>query len=297
MTIAACRRWLVAALLPFATAAQAEPAPLRLATYAYPAYDRQQALAPLARLIERASGRPVVVALFASPDALADATRRGDVDVAVTNLAAFIQIAALPGARAIAVPKPPAATLERYRGVLLVRRDAGAARLADLRVLAPRLRYAEVLPGSTSGALVQAEALREAGIETARFRRTDHAGTHDAALARLLDGEAEVAAMAEGPWLALQATRPDAAATLVPLWRSSPLPPGPVVCMADPTVPCARIARAMLRPGDASRTAAAALARGWSETAGARAFGRYDAARYAAFVALPRQPGAARRTG
>lgn len=270
-----------------ATGARAAPAPqpLRLATYAYPAFDRRAALAPLAGLVAHAAGRPVVVTLYPDPDALAAAVRAGQADLAVTNLAAFTQVAGLPGARAIAVLAPPAATLERYRGVLLVRRDTGPASLAALRPLAGQLHYAEVLPGSTSGALVQAEALRIAGIRRGAFRSLTHAGTHEAALASLIDGTAGLAALAEGPWLALQARSPEIASGLVPLWRSAPLPPGPIVCMASPRVPCQRIAGALLASRPASRAAAKMLARGWSETAGADRFIRVRPARYAPFMA------------
>ena len=272
-----------------ATAATAGPAqpPLRLATYAYPAFDRRAALASLASLVEARTGRPVTVQLLPTPDALATAVRRGDVDLAVTNLAVFTQVARLPAARAIVVLAPPPATLERYRGVLLARRAGGPTTLADLRRMAPSLHYIEVLPGSTSGAMVQAKALREAGIAANRFRETSPAGTHDAALAAVIDGTADVAALAEGPWLALLASAPERASRLVPLWRSAPLPPGPIVCIASASVQCRRIAAALLSHSKASEDAARMLARGWSETAGARRFIPVRTARYAAFIPPP----------
>lgn len=280
------RLCLFLALLGAATAASAHP-PLRLATYAYPAYDRRAAMAPLARLVERASGRPVIMALFSTPDALATAVRRGEVDLAVTNLAVFARIADLPEARAIAVLAPPPATLERYRGVLLARQDLPAT-LEGLQPVASQLRYVEVLPGSTSGALVQAAALRRAGIGAGQFRASTHAGTHEAALQQLIDDKADLAALAEGPWLALRAGSPRLAARLRPLWRSDPLPPGPVVCLNSAAVPCHRIARSLLANSAASRAAAIMLARGWHETGGARRFTRVRAQRYAPFMAAKR---------
>jgi ABC-type phosphate/phosphonate transport system substrate-binding protein len=282
MNINAC---LAAALLSSSTPAVAPAPPVRLATYAYPAYDRRAALAPLARLVERVSGRPVTILLYATPELLATAVQNGDTDLAVTNLAAFARVARLPGARAVAVLAPPPATQERYRGMLLAQRETGLATLADLGRMATRLRYVEVLPGSTSGALVQAEALRRAGTCRGAFRETGHAGTHEAALAALITGTADVAAVAEGPWLALQAQSPETASRLVPLWRSPPLPPGPILCMASATMNCGRIASALTADRPASHAAARMLARGWSETSGARSFVRVDARRYAPFIA------------
>lgn len=277
----------VAALALVATGAAARPAdpsPVRLATYAYPAFDRRLALAPLARLVEQASGRPVQVTLFPTPDALAAAVREGAVDLAVTNLAAYAQVARLPGADAIAVLAAPPATLDRYRGVLLARREGGPGTLAQLPALAPRLRLVEVLPGSTSGALVQADALRRVGLSRGGFLQASHAGTHEAALAQLTAGQADVAALAEAPWLALQAQAPADAARLTLLWRSDPLPPGPLLCMNGPELRCRRLAAALLANSAASRRAAEALARGWAETAGARRFIRVRPARYRAFL-------------
>lgn len=278
---------LATALLASSAPAASPPPPVRLATYAYPAFDRRAALAPLAQLVEQASGRRVMIQLFPTPDALAAALRGGHVDLAVTNLAAYAQVAHQPGARAIAVLAPPPATRERYRGVLLARRDTGPATLAQLRPMAARLRYIEVLPGSTSGAMVQADALRRAGIDHGIFRENGHAGTHEAALAALIDGTADVAALAEGPWLAMQAQSPELARRLVPLWRSAPLPPGPIICMASANMPCRRVAAALVADRPSSRAAARMLARGWSETTGAQSFIRVQASRYAAFIARP----------
>lgn len=273
---------LIAAALAASTAA-----PLRVATYAYPAYDRRQALAPLARLIEDETRRPVEVLLLASPDELAAALRAGKADVAMTNLASFIDASRSKAVRPIAMLAVPPKTLDGYRGVLLARRGAGVRTLGDLTTAAARLRYAEVLPGSTSGAMVQAEALRQAGGDRQGFAALDQAGTHDAALDRLLSDRSDVAALAEGPWRTLQTTRPAEAQELVQLWRSEPIPPGPVVCVQAPTTPCAKIAKRLLRRDPAPRAAAIDLAKGWSETAGATGFVPVQARIYQAFTARP----------
>lgn len=200
-----------------AVIAPSSPEPLHVATYAYPAYDRSQALAPLARLIEDTTGRSVEITLYETPEKLASAIREGRVDVAMTNLAAFIETSRDPAVRAIAVLSVPAETLERYRGVLLARREIGARAPADLRGIIGRLRYTEVLPGSTSGALVQAGAFRRARVDRAGFRSIEQAGTHDAALTRLLSSQTDVAALAETPWRMLQSARPDDSGRLIEL--------------------------------------------------------------------------------
>lgn len=270
-------------ILLAAALAATSATPLRLATYAYPAYDRREALAPLARLIEAETGRPVEISLLGSPEELATALRERRVDIAMTNLAAYLQAASEPAIRPIAMLDVPPQTLEGYRGVLLARRAAGLTTLADAGAQAPRLRYMEVLPGSTSGALVQAAALRGVASKQVRFRSVVQAGTHDKALAALLSDDGDVAALAEGHWRALQHSDPAGAARLVELWRSDPLPPGPIVCVQHARTPCDRIGARLLSGGAHMRTAAAALAKGWSETAGALSFTRVRPNTYRAF--------------
>ena len=264
--------------------AAASVAQLRVATYAYPAYDRKEALAPLADLIAKETGRPVEVVLVASPDELAAALRAGRVDVAMTNLASFVEASRDRAVRPIAVLSVPPSTLDGYRGVLLARREAGVRSLEELATAAGRLRYTEVLPGSTSGAMVQAAALRQAGGDRRGFASLEQAGTHEAALERLRAGRSDVAALAERPWRALQARQAAEAAALVQLWRSEPLPPGPIVCVHTASVPCGRIAKRLLRRDRATRVAAVNLAKGWSETAGATVFIRPEARTYRPFT-------------
>lgn len=256
------------ALLLAAQLTAAAP-PLKVATYAYPRYDRAAALKPMADQLGAALGRETQVVLLETPDALAEAIAAGEVDVAMTNLAAYLAVQADPKVQAVAVLDVPAATAGRYRGVLVARRGAGVATISDLPEKAPSLRYAEVLPGSTSGALVQAGALRQGGLAPSSFKEVRQAGTHEAALAALQAGDADLAAFAEEPWRKLKAESPQTAAGLVELWRSDPLPAGPVICVRAPTTPCDEIESVLL--GDAG-PAAAELAKGWSETEGAVRF-------------------------
>ena len=260
---------------------------LKVATYAYPKYDRAAALAPLGHILGAELGRPVEIVLYGSPDELRDAAAAGKVDIAMTNLGAFAGMAANPRLRSVAALDVPDATLQRYRGVLLARRDTGVLRVVDLPTRAPLLRYSEVLPGSTSGGLVQAGFLRRVGIERKTFASIRYAGTHEAALDDVVDGRADMAAMAEEAWHRIRADRPDIAASLIELWRSEPLPPGPVVCVESRSTPCARVGAALLREG--ASDAARALASGWSETVGATRFEAVDPAAYRSFIEDPRR--------
>lgn len=262
-------------------AAQAEPQAVTVATYDYPRFDRRVALEPLAALVERDSGRPARIVLLPTPEALAKALCAGEVDVAMTNLGAFVQLRDCPGVAPAAVLDSPAEVLDGYRGVLLARQGTELTSLAAVGRRAKGIRYSEVLPGSTSGALVQADALRSVRIARASFAAVRQAGTHEAALEDLLAGRADLAALAEEPWRKLSAADPAKAAQLRLLWRSDPLPPGPVVCRERPALDCRSLRAALLGP--AGEAVAPTLSAGWAETQGAVRFRGYDRADYRAF--------------
>lgn len=263
-------------------ASPAHPPPLVIGTYRYPRYDRAVALAPLAELAEKETGRPTQILLLDTPSALAEAVCRGEVHIAMTNLGSFVQMQDCPKVEAVAVLDTPVEILDRYRGVLLANNTAGVDSLATLAERGGTLRYSEVLPGSTSGALVQAEALRGVGITAAEFQTRRMAGTHEAALEDLLAGRSDLAALAEEPWRKLQADDPARASTIRQIWRSEPLPPGPVVCVQAKNLTCKAVQRALLKKS--ATGAAIALAAGWSETEGAIRFKRYRPVDYKAFV-------------
>jgi phosphonate transport system substrate-binding protein len=274
---------MIQALLCLLTQVVAGP-PVVVATYAYPAFDRAVALAPLAELVARTTERSVRIELFDTPDALSQAICEGHVDVAMTNLGSYVTMRDCDGVGAVAALDAPAEVLSRYRGVLVARADAGVADLADLPARMSALRYSEVMPGSTSGALVQVDALNALGVSPARFGSRRYAGTHDAALDDVLAGRADVAGMAENFWRGLQEKDPVRAASLRLLWRSEPLPPGPVICREADGVVCAKIREALLS-ADGSQVAVT-LAQGWAETEGAANFRAYDEAVYAPFKAM-----------
>lgn len=260
---------------------QIPPETLRVGTYHYPRFDRTVALRPLADLVERQTGRPVQVVLLDTPSRLSKALCDGEIDVAMTNLGGFVQVRDCPNVRPIAVLDTPPAVLERYRGILLVRRDTRAASLAALKRRTHKLTYGEVLPGSTSGALVQAAALHMVGISPSDFKDVLQSGTHEGALKALLERRADVVAMAEEPWRKLQVDDPVRASSLHVLWRSQPLPVGPVICRDSPALRCDGLTAALLGPAGAE--VATPLSSGWTETEGAIRFRSYNNAEYDPF--------------
>ena len=252
-------------LAPLALSA-AEPAPWVVATYAYPQRDRAAAIQPLADYLADRGGHPVQVRVLPSPTALVEALRNGEVDVAVPNLHGYLQ--ARPGSGgivALPVPDVPAAQADRYRAVILARPEIGSIEVLQRRAATVRL----VLVGrdSASGGFVPAGRLRALGLQPASdFASLDYAGSHAAALQALVDGRADVVALAADVY---DASRPDGVREL---WRSPPVPPGPLLCHAADTVPCKAIAGWLLQAHAHDPAVMAALRAGWPEFGDAERF-------------------------
>lgn len=279
-------RQLTALLLAlFMAGAATAGEPLVLGSYAYPALDRERALTPLAALVETTFGQPVDIRLYKDPDAIAAAVAAGEVDVAVLNLGAWLRAASTPDVQPLAVLLPAPEVADRYRAVLLAHPQTGFTHVEQVVSGSSGLRLAAVLPGSTSGGLVQLAALTDAGGAPPRWRSVAYAGSHEAALAMLVRGEADLATIAESPWRAWLAANPAPADRPRQIWRSEPLPPGPVVCRQSARIACPKLAVALTGDNPAARSAAQALATGWPELAGADRFLAYDAARYAGLIA------------
>ncbi len=265
--------------------AAASEAPLVLGSYSYPTLDRTGALMPLAGVVETIAGQPVEIRLYKDPDAIADALAAGEVDVAVLNLGAWLRAAHAPGLVPLATLVPSPEVQDRYRAVLLARQGSGLSQIGDIAGAGPGLRLAAVLRGSTSGGLVQIAALTTAGGGLPARLTVTYAGSHEAALAMLVDGHADLAALAETPWRTWLAAGNDATPKPVEVWRSEPLPSGPVVCRVLSRINCERLAAVLVGENPASEAAAQGIARGWPELAGAERFVAYDGARYAALIA------------
>ncbi|MGJ4802616.1 phosphate/phosphite/phosphonate ABC transporter substrate-binding protein [Luteimonas sp. SDU82] len=260
MRLRSCLLSCLLALAPGA-ALPVEPPPLVVGSYEYPGRGRAAAIAPLAEFLARRSGRAVQLRLWPSPSALVAGFRAGEADVIVPNLHAFLQ--ARGQAAVLPVPDVPLAQADRYRSVL-VGRDV--TRLEDLARRAKGLRLALVSTDSATGGFVPLARLRALGLEQDRFAAVVHAGSHEAVLARLREGEADVAGLAADIY---DASPPDG---VHELWRSDPLPPGPLLCRRTAGLPCNDIAAWLLGAHVDAPEVMRALRAGWPEFGEAERF-------------------------
>lgn len=254
--------------------------PWVVATYAYPERDRAAAIQPLADYLAKRGRHPVQVKLFPSPTALVQAIREGQVDVAVPNLHGYLQARRdVPQVTTLPVPQVPALQADHYRAVLVAR---DVASFEELKTQAGHLQLALVGLDSASGGFVPVQYLRSQGLDPAKaFASVVHSGSHAAALQAVAEGRADVAALAGDVY---DASRPDG---VHELWRSDPIPPGPLLCRATTEVPCQAIAAWLLDAHREDPAVMVALRAGWPEFGDATVFVPADVARLSE-AALPR---------
>jgi len=238
----------------------AGPAPLVVATYAYPQRDRAAAIQPLADYLGRRLGRDVDVRVVASPTVLIAGLAADEIDVAVPNLHGYLQALKLPGGSVATLPVPdvPPAQAQRYRAVVVARVPLTGGTLAKE---AARLRLVLVGPDSASGGFVPRGYLADVGIARpeATFASVDHAGSHAASLAWLREGRADVAALAADVYDA------EPHAGLHEIWRSPVIPPGPLLCRPSADVDCTVIRDELLAAERRDPAVMAGLRMGWPE--------------------------------
>lgn len=265
----------VCLLIAFASPVFAEktaPPPWVVATYAYPERDRIAAIQPLADYLAKRGRHPVQVKLFPSPTALVQAMREGQVDIAVPNLHGYLQARRdIAQVTTLPVPQVPTLQADRYRAVLVAR---DVASFAEVKAKAGRLRLALVGRDSASGGFVPVRYLRSQTLDPAKaFASVTYSGSHAAALQAVVEGRADVAALAGDVY---DASRPDGVREL---WRSDPIPPGPLLCRATTDVPCQAMAARLLDAHREDPAVMTALRVGWPEFGDATMFVPADAAR------------------
>ena len=141
----------------------------------------------LEAMLERESGLRVEISIAPTPlDAIEAFGSRGD--VGLLNLFEYILARREYGVEA-ALRVLRAGRRDGYHGVLLVRSDGPIRTLADLS----RKRVAYVDPHSSSGFVFPAQRIAKAGV----WVIPTFTGSHEAALSRLLSGEADAAAVYE----------------------------------------------------------------------------------------------------
>ncbi|GAB3029105.1 PhnD/SsuA/transferrin family substrate-binding protein [Bowmanella dokdonensis] len=257
-----------------------------IATYAYAKVDRTAAIKPLADYLGTTLDRQTRLMLFDSPSDLINMIGQGKVDIAVPNLLGYLQAASLdlPVATA-AVPDVSPDTGNGYRSVLIASPKV-AGQQAWIRDT-HELRLALVWRDSTSGGLMPRRYLAELGFNNlaSAFARVIYSGSHDQALQAVLTGKTDLAGLASGVYDLALAADSSLTTRVQELWRSPPIPVGPVLCRLATEV-CDRVSAALLSKETLPPSVMEGLNRGWPEFGGTTQFKAVDAQTYQPFIEL-----------
>ncbi|MFT8775743.1 MAG: phosphate/phosphite/phosphonate ABC transporter substrate-binding protein [Gluconacetobacter liquefaciens] len=173
------------------------------------------------------SGRlhcPVHMMITVSYSAEIEAMRSGHAELGLFGPLGYVIAHKLAGAEAVAVLSTRLGGAGLYTASIVTRPATGIHDLAGLRGHS----FAFSDPGSTSGHLLPAAALKNAGIDPKQDLAARFAGTHTASFEAIRNGQVDAAELNSETIADAQAAGEYNAADYTVLWRSSPIPQGPI---------------------------------------------------------------------
>jgi phosphonate transport system substrate-binding protein len=199
---------------------------------------------PLAEWLSKSAGVPVRFTSLPHYGSVLDGLEAGRLDGAL--LGSFAAAVAIERMGAVPVARPVGLDgASTYRGVLFVRRDSGLTTAAQLR----GKRMVFVDRATTAGWVFPLAWLRERGVPSPEgfFSESWFAGSHDAAIAAVLDRKADVGAAKSNVLDEARAADPRVDRELLVLGSSPPYPSNAFVLRGDvdPAV-AARLREALL---------------------------------------------------
>lgn len=211
-----------------ADAADAPPCPAGGLTFAIEPYEPIATLEPVFRSIGQQLGQvlhcPVNVMITVSYSAEIEAMRSGHAELGLFGPLGYVMAHKMAGVDALAVLSTTGGKAGLYTASIVARAGSGIHDLAGLR--GHSFAYSD--PASTSGHLLPAAALRQAGIDPDHDMTVRYAGTHTAAFEAIRNGQVDGAELNSETVADAQAVGEYNPADYVVLWRSAPIPQGPI---------------------------------------------------------------------
>lgn len=187
--------------------------------------DWEPLLADLARVLNR----PVSVLSVTSYDALDQAIKRNQVDMAFLSGRMALDAVTLRGMTVVAqVTRHDG--LPGYRSLLLLRKGGSVTTLEDVLAQPERWRLARGEAKSVSGFIVpQLQLFMPAGIAMETRFKSEFVGTHQATALAVANGEADVATNNTADFERFRLQFPDESQRLIIVWQSDLIPHAQIV--------------------------------------------------------------------
>lgn len=261
---------LLAVLCVFATMASAQSSlnntrPLVIATYQYADNPRIKNIEPFAVHLAEAAGIKTTVKSYATVHALLEAMRKNETDVVFINTFGYLLLREItPNYEVSATLNLPNDAASVYRSVIVSPKENRLTSLQQATDHAADYFLVLVSPGSTSGNLLP--RLKLAALlpdEPERlFVEVQYAERHDAALRLALEEKFALASCGIDEYQKLGSDT----AKFDLLWKSEPIPLGPVVVRKDlPENLRISIQNALLELREQNPEALEAIKAGWTE--------------------------------
>ncbi|HEY4439997.1 MAG TPA: phosphate/phosphite/phosphonate ABC transporter substrate-binding protein [Candidatus Elarobacter sp.] len=184
---------------------------------------------PISEELGRRLGCPVALSISSSYTASIEAMRAKKLEVAGLGPLSYVLARKVAGAEAIVGQGHADGSAITYEATIITPKSTGISRLRD--VAGHTFAYSD--PASTSGHLMPAYALREAGIDPQTGVHAFFAGSHTASFEALRNHKVDAGEMNSGLIRVATASGQFNAADYVTLWRSGPLPPSPITVRGD----------------------------------------------------------------
>lgn len=246
-------------LTPWASFAE----PLRFGyTPVFPEAEMRAEFEPVNEYLSEAIGRSVTLFIAKSYGDLRAEMEAGRVDLG--SFSPFAYVDAARGAKITLIAQSILDNSAFYRGVIIVRRDRGIAKLADLE----GRRFAFVDAKSASGYVYPRAMLIEKGLDPAKFfREAVFGGNHGKVVAMVLRGEVDGGATYDGalPYAKGQGERVEDLAVIA---ETDPIPHDAITVRADLDPALAAKVQAALVAFAASEKGKAIIARSKKKLSG-----------------------------
>ncbi|GAB5381182.1 MAG: hypothetical protein Alis3KO_16350 [Aliiglaciecola sp.] len=251
-------------------------------TYAYPSIDREAAVKPLAELVANTFHLPTTIIVANTPSALARMVAQNEVQIAVPNLVGFALIAASkPDIYTLAVPDNTNST---YTSSIVAYQNEDAIYKSLSETITQTTKpIGMVWPDSASGAIVASAYLKEIfnKQQLTELANITYLQSHQNVLDALLKNTVDVGVLATKVF---NERHSEYQQSLVEIWRSPPIPYGPVVCKKYLESICSKIKNVLLDKNRNSRAVLEGLKQGWVEFESSTSFVTVEPKIYSAFI-------------
>ncbi|WP_435625556.1 phosphate/phosphite/phosphonate ABC transporter substrate-binding protein [Flagellimonas sp.] len=202
-----------------------------LATYTYSTNYRIANLKPLSLELGKLLVRPIEIKSYSDVPSFIQGIKSNEVDMALINTLGYLSLSLdNQHMEPVATLKIREEAVDNYKTVLLGN-PSRANHLDVIQKNPEKFQITFVAPGSTSGNLVPRLFLSSNGIDSPekQFQKTDYAGTHQAAIVKLLSGETDICALGSNEYFKQLKKDSTLSQSSSLLWMSSEIPLGPVL--------------------------------------------------------------------